>query len=82
MPEYGDRYVVNQTYRSSSDNNKDQFQKWLNGPVDTGIRNSGGIRAIANPETKEREFFALLKMRYGGRIGGFSAGKLRLLPRS
>jgi hypothetical protein len=60
MPDYGDRYVVNQTYRSSSDSNKDQFQKWLNGPVDTGIRNSGGIRAIANPDTKEREFLVFV----------------------
>lgn len=60
MTNYEGRYVVNQTYRSSSDSNKDQFQKWLNGPVDTGIRNSGGIRAIANPKTKEREFLVLV----------------------
>lgn len=60
MTDYGDRYVVNQTYRSSSDSNKDQFQKWLNGPVDTGIRNSGGIRAIVNPETKERKFIVFV----------------------
>ena len=55
MTDYGEQYVVNQTYRSSSDSHKDQFQKWLNGPIDAGIRNSGGIRAIVNPETKERE---------------------------
>ncbi len=60
MTDYGDRYVVNQTYRSSSDSNKDQFQKWLNGPIGTGIRNSGGIRAIANPETKKREFIVFV----------------------
>lgn len=60
MTDYGDQYVVNQTYRSSSDSNNDQFQKWLNGPIDTGIRNSGGIRAIVNPETKEREFIVFV----------------------
>jgi hypothetical protein len=60
MTDYGEQYVVNQTYRSSSDSNKDQFQKWLNGPIDTGIRNSGGIRAIVNPETKERELIVFV----------------------
>ncbi len=56
MNDYGNRYVVNETYRSSSDSTKDQFQTWLNGPVDTGIRNSGGIRAIISPHTGKREF--------------------------
>lgn len=60
MTDFGDRYVVNQTYRSSSDSTKDQLQQWLNGPVDTGIRNSGGIRAIANPKTKERELLVFM----------------------
>jgi hypothetical protein len=60
MTDYGDQYIVNQTYRSSSDSDKDQFQEWLNGPIDTGIRNSGGIRAIVNPETKEREFIVFV----------------------
>jgi hypothetical protein len=53
---YGDEYIVNETYRSSSDPAKDEFQTWLNGPIDTGVRNSGGIRAINNPSTDEREF--------------------------
>lgn len=35
---------------------KDEFQTWLNGPIKTGIRNSGGIRSINNPNTGEREF--------------------------
>ncbi|WP_440765528.1 restriction endonuclease [Natronorubrum sp. DTA7] len=35
---------------------KDEFQTWLNGPIETGIRNSGGIRSINNPNTGEREF--------------------------
>lgn len=56
MTGYGDKYVVNNTYRSSSDSTKDEFQFWLNGPIDTGIRNSGGIRAITNPRTGKREF--------------------------
>ncbi len=60
MTDYGERYIINQTYRNSTDNNKDQFQKWLNGPVDTGIRNSGGIRAIVNPTTKKREFLVFV----------------------
>ncbi|MDB2276647.1 hypothetical protein PM022_19415 [Halorubrum ezzemoulense] len=34
MPAYGDQYVVGETYRSSSDLKKDQFQAWLNGPID------------------------------------------------
>ncbi len=53
---YGDKYVVNETYRSSMDPAKDEFQTWLNGPIETGIRNSGGIRSINNPNTGEREF--------------------------
>lgn len=46
MPAHGDQYIVGKTYRSSSDPQKDEFQAWLNGPIDNGIRNSGGIRAI------------------------------------
>ncbi|QCS43399.1 restriction endonuclease [Natrinema versiforme] len=56
MTSYGDKYVVNETYRSSMDPAKDEFQTWLNGPIETGIRNSGGIRSINNPNTGEREF--------------------------
>ncbi|WP_367996129.1 restriction endonuclease [Haloferax volcanii] len=56
MPNYGGQYVVNETYRSSSDPEKDEFQKWLNAPISTGIRNSGGIRALVNPHTGKREF--------------------------
>ncbi|WP_225307840.1 restriction endonuclease [Haloarcula sp. CBA1129] len=37
-----------------------EFQKWLNGPVDGGIRNSGGIRAIKNQTNGEREFFVFV----------------------
>ncbi|MFD1588128.1 restriction endonuclease [Halorientalis brevis] len=60
MSAHGNRYVVNETYRSSTDPEKDQFQGWLNAPIDTGIRNSGGIRAIANPETGDREFLVFI----------------------
>jgi hypothetical protein len=56
MSDYGDRYVVNKTYRSSTDPAEDEFQSWLNGPVGNGIRNSGGVRSIANPDTEKREF--------------------------
>ncbi|MBO4249526.1 restriction endonuclease [Halomicrobium sp. IBSBa] len=60
MADYGREYVVNKTYRSSSDATKDQFQKWLNGPIDNGIRNSGGIRSITNPDTGKREFLVFV----------------------
>lgn len=60
MGEYGSEYVVGETYRSSSDPEQDQFQQWLNGPIETGIRNSGGIRAIVNPDTGERELLVFV----------------------
>jgi len=60
MGDYGSEYVVGETYRSSSDPEQDQFQRWLNGPVETGIRNSGGIRAIVNPDTGRREFLVFV----------------------
>jgi len=53
-------YVVNETYRSSSNPADDEFQAWLNEPIDTGIRNSGGIRSIVNPQTGEREFLVFV----------------------
>lgn len=56
MTNYGNKYVVNEIYRSSHDPKKDEFQAWLNGPIETGIRNAGGIRSITNPNTGEREF--------------------------
>ncbi|OYR73750.1 restriction endonuclease [Halorubrum ezzemoulense] len=66
MPAYGDQYVVGETYRSSSDLKKDQFQAWLNGPIDNGIRNSGGIRAIVNSATGEREFLVFVSSQERG----------------
>lgn len=60
MPNYGTRYVINETYRNSTDANKDEFLTWLNGPIDTGIQNSGGIRALANPRTGKREFLVFV----------------------
>lgn len=53
-------YVVDKPYRSSSDPRKDEFQAWLNEPIATGIRNSGGIRSITNPDTGEREFLVFV----------------------
>lgn len=53
-------YVVNETYRSSTDPDKDEFQAWLNEPIPNGIRNSGGIRSIKNPTTKELEFLVFI----------------------
>jgi len=60
MSDYGDVYQVGCTYRSSSDARKDEFQAWLNGPIETGIRNSGGIRALSNPNTGRREFLVFV----------------------
>jgi len=60
MPAYGDRYVVSETYRSSTDPATDQFQGWLNGPTDAGIANSGGIRALAQPGGGPREFLVFI----------------------
>jgi len=54
------QYVMNETYRSSTDENKDEFQSWINEPIDGGIRNSGGIRCITNQETGEREFLVFV----------------------
>lgn len=56
MTRHGDKYIVNNRYRSSSDPAIDEFQAWLNGPVDGGIRNSGGIRAIKNQATGDRAY--------------------------
>jgi hypothetical protein len=55
MPIYGDSFVVNERYRSSTTESKDQFQTRLNAPVDNGIRYSGGIRTIAGTQG-DREF--------------------------
>ncbi|KKF39905.1 hypothetical protein FK85_24875 [Halorubrum saccharovorum] len=66
MPNYGYQYVVGETYRSSSDPEKDEFQGWLNGPIDNGIRNSGGIRAIVNSTTGEREFLVFVSSQERG----------------
>lgn len=60
MGNYGKSYVVNEIYRSSSDADKDEFQEWLNGPIVNGIRNSGGIRSLVNPQTGEREFLVFV----------------------
>lgn len=60
MTGYGDEYVVGETYRSSSNSDIDEFQTWLNGPVEGGIRNSGGIRAIRNQTTGDREFLVFV----------------------
>jgi hypothetical protein len=65
MSGYGEQYVVGETYRSSSDPKKDEFQAWLNGPIDNGIRNSGGIRAIVN-STGEREFLVFVSSQERG----------------
>lgn len=54
------QYVMNETYRSSTDENKDEFQSWINGPIDGGIRNSGGIRCITNQQTGGREFLVFV----------------------
>lgn len=54
------QYVVNKTYRSSSDPTKDEFQRWLNEPIKNGIRNSGGIRSLVNPDTGDHEFFVFV----------------------
>lgn len=56
MTSYGEYYVVNETYRSSTTDSKDEFPTWLNGPVDNGINYSRGIRSIVNPRTGDREF--------------------------
>ena len=56
MVSYGEEYVVNETYRSARSPSEDEFQTWLNGPVENGIRNSGGIRSIVNPNSGKREF--------------------------
>ena len=60
MADYGNRYVVNDTYRSARDADKDEFQARLNGSIDTEIRGSGRIRAIVSPKTSERELFVLV----------------------
>lgn len=60
MLDSGKRYVMNETYRSSTDKNKDEFQSRINEPIDGGIRNSGGIRCITNQETGEREFLVFV----------------------
>jgi hypothetical protein len=56
MANYGKHYVVNETYRSSTRDSKDQFQSWLNGPIENGINYSRGIRSLVNPQTSDREF--------------------------
>lgn len=56
MSDYGEYYVVNETYRSSTDDSKDQFPTWLNGPIKNGISYTRGIRSLVNPNTGEREF--------------------------
>ena len=54
------QYIVGKTYRSSSDPAKDEFQAWLNEPIENGIRNSGGIRSLVNPVTGDREFLVFV----------------------
>jgi len=53
-------YIVGETYRSSSDPEKDEFQTRLNEPIKNGIRNSGGIRSLVNPDTGDREFLVFV----------------------
>lgn len=57
------QYVMNKTYRDSTDEEVDQFQSWINSPIDKGIRNSGGIRCIRNQKTGEREFLVFISKR-------------------
>jgi hypothetical protein len=56
-------YVMNQEYRSSSNKSEDQFQSWINEPIDRGIKNSGGIRCIYNQQTDKREFLVFVSKR-------------------
>jgi len=60
MADYGDSYVVDETYRNSTDAKKDEFQGWLNGPVDRGIGQGGGIRTIRNSSNGNVEFIILI----------------------
>lgn len=39
-------YRIGQQYRDSRNPDVDEFQAWINGPLSSGIRNSGGIRTI------------------------------------
>lgn len=63
MTDSSKQYVMNKTYRSSTDKEKDQFQSWINSPIEGGIRNSGGIRCIRNQRSGEREFLVFVSKR-------------------
>jgi hypothetical protein len=39
-------YHIGEEYKDSRNPEIDEFQKWINGPINSGIRNSGGIRTI------------------------------------
>jgi hypothetical protein len=50
----GHRYRVGERYYDSKDPDRDQFQSWIKGPLESGIGNSSGIRVVKS-KTGPRE---------------------------
>lgn len=54
-------YRIGQQYHDSRNQDVDEFQEWINGPLSSGIRNSGGIRTIGvETDTLEGEIAAIV----------------------